>query len=56
MSVKFTINTKELKMLIEKVSTVINKKSVVSSLRRLYFTVTDNNISLLERIWENILM
>ncbi len=47
MSVKFTINTKELKTLIEKVSTVINKKSVVSSLRRLYFAVTDNSISLL---------
>lgn len=39
---EFTIEAKELKEMIDKVSTVINKKASVKSLRTIYFQVTEN--------------
>lgn len=39
---KFTLNARELKEMMEKAATVINKKTSLSDLSRLYFQVDEN--------------
>lgn len=41
---KFTVNAKELKTMMEKVITAINKKAALANLTRLYFQVDENDI------------
>lgn len=41
---KFTMNTKELKTMMDKVVTVVNKKVPAPSLKRLYFSVDDKGV------------
>lgn len=41
---KFTMNAKELKTMMDKAVTVVNKKVPVPSLKRLYFSVDDNGV------------
>lgn len=41
---KFTVNAKELKTMMEKVMTTINKKAALADLTRLYFQVDENDI------------
>lgn len=42
--IKFTMNAKELKTMMDKVMTVVNKKASVPSLKRLYFSIDDKGI------------
>lgn len=42
--IKFTMNAKELKIMMDKVMTAVNKKVSVSSLKRLYFSIDDKGI------------
>lgn len=42
--IKFTMNAKELKIMMDKVMTAVNKKVSVPSLKRLYFSIDDNGI------------
>ena len=48
---KFTLNARELKEMMEKAATVINKKTSLSDLSRLYFQVDGNDIL---KIWGTI--
>lgn len=41
---KFTMNSKDLKSMIEKGVAIINKKLNISTLTRLYFQVDDNGV------------
>lgn len=42
--IKFTMNAKELKIMMDKVMTAVNKKVSVPSLKRLYFSIDDKGI------------
>lgn len=42
--IKFTMNAKELKTMMDKAMTVVNKKASVPSLKRLYFSIDDKGI------------
>lgn len=42
--IKFTMNAKELKIMMDKVMTAVNKKVSVLSLKRLYFSIDDKGI------------
>lgn len=42
--IKFTMNAKELKTMMDKAMTVVNKKASVPSLKRLYFSIDDEGI------------
>lgn len=42
--IKFTMNAKELKTMMDKTMTVVNKKAYVPSLKRLYFSIDDKGI------------
>lgn len=42
--IKFTMNAKELKIMMDKVMTVVNKKASAPSLKRLYFSIDDKGI------------
>ena len=42
--IKFTMNAKELKTMMDKAMTVVNKKASVPSLKRLYFSIDDQGI------------
>lgn len=42
--IKFTMNAKELKTMMDKAMTVVNKKAPVPSLKRLYFSIDDKGI------------
>lgn len=42
--IKFTMNAKELKTMMDKTMTVVNKKASVPSLKRLYFSINDKGI------------
>lgn len=42
--IKFTMNAKELKTMMDKAMTVVNKKAPVPSFKRLYFSIDDKGI------------